>query len=175
MSETTIKLKDWIRAIPDFPKPGILFRDITTLLMNPDAFRHSISLMVEPYLSNKPTCIAGIESRGFIFGAAMADRLGVPFVLIRKPGKLPYKTRKISYQLEYGEDTIEIHEDAIEAGDKVLLVDDLLATGGTMAAATKLIKELGGDIIEVLFLIELEGLAGRSKLDDLNIRALLKY
>lgn len=169
-------LKEKIRAVPDFPKKGILFRDITPLLASPEAFSTAIDLMIEPLRGRKLGAVAGIESRGFIFAAAIALRLGIPFVPIRKPGKLPCKTRRMSYALEYGTDSIEIHEDAFPAGTDVLLVDDLLATGGTMEAAVRLVKELGGKPVEALFLIELEFLEGRKRLLPLcPVRSILPY
>ena len=168
-------IKRKIRDVPDFPKPGILFKDITPVLQDPVAFRETIDALCAPHESSPPDIIAGIESRGFIFGAAMAYRLGRPFVVFRKPGKLPWKTRKAVYDLEYGQDSIEIHEDAISPGDRVLLVDDLLATGGTMEAASTLTLELGGRIVEYLFVIELAFLKGRDKLKDAPVRSLLTY
>jgi adenine phosphoribosyltransferase len=163
-----------IRAIPDFPKPGILFRDITPMMQDPEAFRQAIDALVAPHLGNPPDRVAGIESRGFLFAAAMAYRLGCGCVVLRKPGKLPWKTRSASYSLEYGTDSIEIHEDAVTPGQTVVLVDDLLATGGTMQAAAKLVRELGGQVIEQLFVVELADLNGRAKLEG-SIRSLLTY
>ena len=170
-----VDLKSVIRDNSDFPKPGILFRDITPLLQDPAAFKKTIELMAEPYRDNPPDVIAGIESRGFIFGAPLALELNCSLALIRKPGKLPWKTKSATYTLEYGTDTIEIHEDAVKPGDRVLLVDDLLATGGTMEAAGNLVRELGGDITEFLFAIELEFLAGKAKLTGAPVRSLLVY
>lgn len=177
MSLETLKLdlRDHIRDVPDFPKPGILFKDITPLLMDPGAFRLCIERLCAPWHSKEVDVIIGIEARGFIFGAAMSVQMGIPFVPIRKPGKLPWKTRALSYSLEYGEDTIEIHEDAVAPGQKVLLVDDLLATGGTMGAAVRLVQDLGGEVLEALFVVELKELAGRDKLPDVPIRSLLTY
>jgi len=175
METLKLDLRDQIRDVPDFPKPGILFKDITPLLMDPSALRLCIEKLCSPWYSKEPDVIIGIEARGFIFGAAMAVSMGVPFVPIRKPGKLPWKTRSASYALEYGEDTIEIHEDAVAPGQRVLLVDDLLATGGTMAAAIRLVRELGGKVIEALFVIELKDLHGRDKLPDVPIRSILTY
>ena len=177
MTLETLKLdlRDHIRDVPDFPKPGILFKDITPLLMDPSAFRLCIEKLCSPWYRNEPDVIIGIEARGFIFGAAMSVSMGVPFVPIRKPGKLPAKTRSLSYALEYGEDTIEIHEDAVAPGQRVLLVDDLLATGGTMGAAIRLVRELGGEVIEALFVVELKDLQGRDKLQDVPIRSILTY
>lgn len=164
-----------IRAIPDFPKPGILFRDITPLLGNAKAFAETIEMMAAPHLANPPDLVAGIESRGFIFASALALRLGAGMVVLRKPGKLPYKTRKATYALEYGTDSVEIHEDAVKPGQRVLLVDDLLATGGTMSAASGLVSSLGAQVVEHLFVIELGGLDGRSKLTSAPVRSLLTY
>ena len=177
MTLETLKLdlRDHIRDVPDFPKPGILFKDITPLLMDPSAFRLCIERLCGPWHNNEPDVIVGIEARGFIFGAAMAVQMGVPFVPIRKPGKLPWKTRALSYSLEYGEDTIEIHEDAVRPGQRVLLVDDLLATGGTMGAAIRLVQDLGGEVVEALFVVELEDLGGREKLPEVPTRSLLTY
>jgi len=163
-----------IRAIPDFPKPGILFRDITPMMQDPEAFRQVIDALVAPHLDNPPDRVAGIESRGFLFASAMAYRLGCGCVVLRKPGKLPWKTRSASYSLEYGTDSIEIHEDAVTPGQTVVLVDDLLATGGTMQAAAKLVRELGGKVVEQLFVVELGDLNGRARLEG-PVRSLLKY
>lgn len=168
-------LKSKIRAVPDFPKKGILFRDITTLLQDADGLREVIDQLCEPYLDNPPDCVAGIESRGFIFASAMAYKLGCGCVLIRKPGKLPADTISASYSLEYGEDSIELHKDAFEPGAKVVLVDDLLATGGTMEAAASLVTQLQGDILELLFVIELAFLNGKDKLKGAPVRCLLTY
>ena len=168
-------LKSYIRNVPDFPKPGILFYDITTLLRNPIGLRESLDSLVTPFANESIDLVVGIESRGFIFGAAVADRLGAGFVPIRKPNKLPSTTIQTSYELEYGEGSLEIHDDAIDKGQKVLIVDDLLATGGTAQAAVQLIKKLGSIVQGVVFLIELEGLKGRSKLLDEKIVSILKY
>lgn len=169
------RIEEHIRSIPDFPKPGILFRDITPLLADADGFRQTILALAEPHRSNPPDYVAGIESRGFIFASALALELGAGLVVLRKPGKLPYKTRKVTYALEYGTDSIEVHEDAVAPGQSVLLVDDLLATGGTMEAASKLISELGGVVVEHLFVIELAFLEGRRRLENAPVRALLSY
>ncbi len=168
-------LKQKIRSIPDFPKPGILFYDVTTLLRDPEGFRHSIDAMCAPYEKGSIDLIVGIESRGFILGAAMADRLGAGFVPVRKLGKLPGKTVRESYSLEYGTDSLEVHDDAIEKGQRVLIVDDLLATGGTAAAVTKLVKKLGGDIVGLAFLVELGFLPGRKKLEGEKLHVVLHY
>lgn len=169
------RIEDHIRSIPDFPKPGILFRDITPLLADAEGFRQTILALAEPHRANPPDYVAGIESRGFIFASALALELGAGLVVLRKPGKLPYKTRKVTYALEYGTDSIEVHEDAVEPGKSVLLVDDLLATGGTMEAASKLISELRGVVVEHLFVIELAFLEGRKRLENAPVRALLTY
>jgi adenine phosphoribosyltransferase len=166
-------LNKFIRGIPDFPKKGILFYDITPLLADAAALDEAIGLMVKPFVGKGIMKVAAIESRGFIFGSAAARQLKAGFIPLRKPGKLPYKTVRKSYSLEYGSDAIEIHADAIAPGDKVLLVDDLLATGGTMAAACDLVKELGGQIVGIVFLIELVDLKGRAKLAGQNIHSLL--
>lgn len=163
----TIELiKSKIRTVPNWPKEGIMFRDITTLLQNTEGFKAMIKLFVERYKDTEIDVIAGIESRGFITGAILAHELGKSFVLIRKPGKLPAETVSEEYKLEYGTDKIEIHTDAVKKGDKVLLVDDLLATGGTMNAACSLIKKLGGEVVECSFIVDLPDIGGRKKLED---------
>ena len=159
-----MNLKETIRTIPNFPKQGIMFRDITTLLKDKEGFQHAIGLLTERYKNQPISYVAGIESRGFIFGAALAHQLNVGFIPIRKAGKLPGKTVKQEYDLEYGKDAVEIHVDAIKDGDSVLLVDDLIATGGTAAAACKLIESMGGKIHECAFVVELTDLKGRDKL-----------
>ena len=168
-------LSSYIRTINDFPKPDVGFKDITTLTRDPDGFKLSIDLMLEKLLNVDIDLILGIESRGFIFGAALADRLGVGLDLIRKKGKLPGTTASETYKLEYGADTIELHEDSFHKGSKIVIVDDLLATGGTMAASINLVKKLGGEISCVLFLIELGFLNGREKLGADNIISLINY
>ena len=168
-------LKKYIRNVPDFPKKGIVFRDITTLLKNPIALKEAIQQLYELTKGLKIDKVVGIESRGFIFGAMLAERLNAGFVLLRKPGKLPAKTEKEFYDLEYGRDSIEIHKDAISPGDKVLIHDDLLATGGTAKAAIKLVEKLGGEVVQVLFLVELSFLNGRGKLKGYNVKALVDY
>ncbi|MCK4245519.1 MAG: adenine phosphoribosyltransferase [Candidatus Omnitrophica bacterium] len=167
-------VKSLIRAIPDFPKKGILFRDITLLLQDREGFQRAIKLLQKECPKDTES-IAAVESRGFILGGALAANLKVGFVPIRKKGKLPYRTAKITYQLEYGTETIEIHTDSICPGGRVVLVDDLLATGGTATASAKLIENLGGKIIKILFLIELTGLKGREKLKKYNLFSLIKY
>jgi adenine phosphoribosyltransferase len=168
-------LKDRIRHVPDFPKAGILFYDVTTLLRDPQAFHLAIDALSEPYGGQGISLVVGIESRGFILGAAVADRIGAGFIPVRKVGKLPHTTIRVSYSLEYGTDSLEMHSDAIEKGQKVLIVDDLLATGGTARATVDLVRQLGGDVHGVAFLIELVALNGRSKLQGENIRVVLQY
>jgi adenine phosphoribosyltransferase len=168
-------LKSRIRHVPDFPKPGILFYDITTLLRDAEGFREAIDAIAAPYRDQGLSLVVGIESRGFILGAAVADRLGVGFCPIRKPGKLPARTLKEAFTLEYGSDAIEIHADAIDPGQKVLVVDDVLATGGTARAAAKLVRALGGDLCGMAFLIELEALGGRGQIEGEKVYSVLKY
>jgi adenine phosphoribosyltransferase len=168
-------LKQRIRHVPDFPKPGILFYDVTTLLGDREGFALAVDAMVAAYKPGTVDLIVGIESRGFIFGAAMADRLVVGFAPVRKPGKLPSKTRSASYALEYGKDSLEVHEDAVQKGQRVLIVDDLLATGGTAAATVGLIRGLGADVVGVQFLIELVALEGRKRLTGEKVNAVLQY
>jgi len=167
--------RSFIRDVPDFPKAGILFRDITPLLGNGPVFRACITQMCERLSPYKPQIISGIESRGFIFGATMAVEMGIGFVPIRKPRKLPWKTRTETYALEYGTDAIEIHEDALAAGTRVALVDDLLATGGTAGAAIKLLQSLGGNVVATEFLIELAFLEGRKRLGNVPVDVLITY
>ena len=170
-----IELKDYIRDIPDWPKKGILFRDITPLLADPKAFRTAVEMMAADYIGKGIQYVAAAEARGFIFGSAVADKLNVGFVPIRKTGKLPFKTESITYDLEYGSNTVEVHKDAVPAGAKVLMVDDLLATGGTIEAACKLIEKIGGQVAGVVFLIELTGLKGIDKLKKYEVKSLIKY
>jgi adenine phosphoribosyltransferase len=164
-----------IRDVPDFPKKGIVFKDITPLLQDPAAFAATIDGMAESVHAYAFDLVCGIESRGFLFGAALAKELGKGFIPIRKPGKLPWRTASESYELEYGKDTIEIHVDAAPGGKRVLMVDDLLATGGTMAAALKLVRKVGGKPVACAFLIELAFLAGRKKLGEVPVHALVRY
>ena len=171
----TDALKSRIRHVPDFPKAGILFYDVTTLLRDPDGFRIAIDAMTSPFASAGIDLVVGIESRGFILGSAVADRLGTGFVPIRKLGKLPAETVRASYALEYGTDSLEMHRDAITSGQRVLIVDDLLATGGTANAAVQLVKQLGGIVQGIAFLIELVGLDGRSKLEGEQVYTVLSY
>lgn len=168
-------LKTKIRHVPDFPKPGILFYDITTLLQDPLGFREAIDAVAAPFTGTGIDLVVGIESRGFIFGAAVADRLGAGFAPVRKPGKLPSTTMRTTYELEYGSDALEIHDDAVKGGQRVLIVDDLLATGGTARAAADLVQRLGGDVRALAFLIELVALNGRDKLAGQTLHSVLKY
>ncbi|HQU73962.1 MAG TPA: adenine phosphoribosyltransferase [Calditrichia bacterium] len=167
--------EDAIRNVPDFPIKGIQFKDITTLIGNPEKFANAVDYLYGPFREMEIDKIAGIESRGFIFGAALAYKLNVGFVPIRKPGKLPAKTYSAEYQLEYGSDSLEIHTDAVAEGEKVLLIDDLLATGGTAAAACELVERCGGEVIGLAFLIELDFLQGRQKLKGYRIESLVHY
>ncbi len=167
MSNQTVDLEKHIRGIPDWPKEGILFRDITPLLANPEAFAAAIDALCVDFVNTGIGYVAAVEARGFIFGASVAEKLQAGFVPIRKKGKLPSETESVTYDLEYGTDTLEIHNDAVKKGSKVLMVDDLLATGGTMAAACELIEKVGGKVVGITFLIELTELAGRGKLSDL--------
>jgi adenine phosphoribosyltransferase len=168
-------LKKSIRDIPDFPKKGIIFKDITTLLKDKAALKKSIDILAAEYKGQKIKHVVGIESRGFIFGAALAYELGAGFIPVRKKGKLPAKTRSVTYSLEYGTDTLEIHEDALKAGDRVIIVDDLLATGGTVSAVAKLVGDLGANIIGIAFVIELSFLKGREKLRGLPVFSIIQY
>jgi adenine phosphoribosyltransferase len=169
------ELKKRIREIPDFPKAGILFRDITPLLSDGRAFHQAIDSIGGRYLDRQVDIVVGIEARGFILGSALAYKLGAGNVLVRKQGKLPYKTNRSTYALEYGTDTLEIHQDAILPGQRVVLADDLLATGGTISAAADLVRQLGGEIVELAFLIELTELKGRERLKGLPVFSLLQY
>jgi adenine phosphoribosyltransferase len=168
-------LKSRIRHVPDFPKPGILFYDVTTLLRDPRGFKLAIDSLTAPFQGKPIDVVVGIESRGFILGSAVADRIGAGFVPVRKLGKLPSKTIRASYALEYGTDSLEMHSDGIEPGQRVLIVDDLLATGGTARATVDLVKEVGGRIEGVAFLIELVALQGRKQLAAENVLAILQY
>ncbi|MDP7416717.1 MAG: adenine phosphoribosyltransferase [Desulfobacterales bacterium] len=170
-----INLKETIRTVPHWPIKGVMFRDITTLLQNPEAFRSTCDRFYDRYKEMEIDKVVGIDARGFIFGAVLAYRLNVGFVPIRKKGKLPHKTIKAEYTLEYGKNIIEMHEDAIEKGEKVLIWDDLIATGGTVLAATKLVEKLGGEIVECAFLVELPDLKGREKIKAYNIFTLTSF
>ena len=168
-------LKQHIRHVPDFPKAGILFYDITTLLRNAEGFAMTVEMMANPFVGQGIDVVIGIESRGFILGAAVADRIKAGFIPIRKPGKLPSKTLTESYALEYGTDALEVHEDAVERGQRVLIVDDVLATGGTASAAAQLVRKMGGDLHALAFLIELQFLNGKSKLTEEKVFSVLQY
>lgn len=168
-------IKALIRDIPDFPQPGILFRDITPLLANVDGLRFTLDGLADIARAERPDCIVGIESRGFIFGVPIADRLGLPFVPVRKPGKLPAERMSVEYSLEYGESRLDIHQDALSPGDRAFIVDDLLATGGTALAAAKLVELLGGVVAGFGFVIELAALSGRHKLDKYAVNAMVSY
>ena len=174
-AEIVEKLRATVRDVPDFPKKGIVFKDITPVLSDAGLFRASIDLFLERCRGREIDKIAGIDARGFVFGSAVAYELGVGFVPIRKRGKLPYRTEIAKYSLEYGEAEMEMHTDAITAGERVVLVDDLLATGGTSSAATALIRKAGGDLVEAQFLIELEFLEGRKRLEPTLVTSFLKY
>lgn len=168
-------LKKLIREVPDWPKPGILFYDLTTLLQDSAGFRTLIDRLCEHYAGQKIDVVAGIEARGFIFAPALAYRLGAGFVPVRKPKKLPWKTASVSYALEYGADTLEIHQDAVRSGQRVLVCDDLLATGGTAAATVELVRKLGGEVAGAAFAVELTFLNGRAKLPGLDTFSLIQY
>lgn len=169
------KVEDYIRSIPDFPEKGIIFRDVTSVLQDADGLKLAIDEMVKLLDGVDCDVIAGTESRGFIFGMPIAYLLNKPFILVRKAGKLPCETISKTYELEYGSATIEIHKDAIKEGQKVVLVDDLIATGGTMKAAAELVEELGGEVVKMLFLIELAGLEGRKVLSDYEVASVVTY
>jgi adenine phosphoribosyltransferase len=170
-----LELCKLIRDVPDFPKPGIIFRDITPLLKDAAGLSLAVEFLTQPFRRDHIDVVVGAESRGFIFGTAVARNLSAGFVPIRKPGKLPAAKKGVTYDLEYGTDTLEVHADAIEPGQRVLMIDDLLATGGTMRACCDLVEELGGDIVAAAFLIELGPLNGRSKLEKWNITSVLRY
>jgi len=175
MKDEGIDLKEYIRNIPDWPKEGILFRDITPLLLNPKAFAAAIESLSADFTDMDVEYVAAVEARGFIFGSAVAEKLGAGFVPIRKKGKLPWRTESITYDLEYGTDTLQVHNDTVKKGAKVLMVDDLLATGGTMAAACKLIEKIGGTVAGIAFLIELAALQGREKITGYNVTSVISY
>lgn len=168
-------LKKMIREVPDFPKPGINFYDITTLLKHPDGLRQTVDALAAEYDGEKVDTVIGVEARGFIFAPALAYHLGAGFVPVRKPKKLPAECASISYDLEYGQDTLEIHRDAVGNGQRVIIADDLLATGGTAKAVCDLVEGLGGTVVGLVFVVELEFLAGRKKLDGYDVRSLIKY
>ena len=169
MTQTPDLLRDAIRTITDYPKPGILFRDITTLLGNARAFRRAVDELVQPFAGDKIDQVAGIEARGFILGGAVAHQLSSGFVPIRKKGKLPHKAVSIAYSLEYGLDEMEMHEDAVKPGERVILIDDLIATGGTAEAAVKLLKSIGAEVVAACFVIDLPDLGGRKRIEALNV------
>jgi adenine phosphoribosyltransferase len=169
------ELKKKIREIPGFPKPGILFYDLTTLLKDPQGIRDVVEILTSRYRDQRVDKVVAIESRGFILGGAVACNLGAGFVPVRKPGKLPAPTLKASYELEYGADSLEIHQDAIETGQRVLVLDDLIATGGTAAAVVNLVRQLGGELVGLAFLVELTQLNGRSRLEGCEVFSILKY
>ncbi len=177
MTKNSSDLADAIRSIPDYPKPGIIFRDITTLLGDARAFRRAIDELVQPYAGLKIDKIAGMEARGFILGGAVAHQLSAGFVPIRKKGKLPHETVRIAYSLEYGVDEMEIHMDAVKPGEKVILVDDLIATGGTAVGAVQLLRQIGADVVSACFVIDLPELGGRKKLEALGVevRTLVEF
>ena len=175
MDNELLDLRQFIRDIPDFPKPGILFRDITPLLADARALACAIEQLTKPFQGAGIDVVAAVEARGFIFGSAVAKALGAGFVPIRKQGKLPFDTHSVSYGLEYGTDSVEVHTDAVKPGNKVLMVDDLLATGGTMAAACELVEKVGGDILGITCLIELTELQGREKLSPYDIHTVISY
>ena len=168
-------LKKKIRHIPDFPKPGVLFYDITTLLQDREGFKQVVEVLAGPYLDKPVDVVVGIESRGFILGGAVADRLGAGFSPVRKPGKLPSRTVRETYELEYGTDCLEMHDDAVRPGQRVLIVDDVIATGGTAKATAALVRRLGGEVVGLAFLIELLALNGRSRLAGENVYTVLQY
>ena len=168
-------IKSKVRSIPNWPIKGVIFRDITTLLQDPKAFKDICSIFYNRYAKQNVDKIVGIDARGFLFGSVLAYELGIGFTPIRKKGKLPYNTISESYTLEYGEETIEIHEDAIDRGDRIVIIDDLMATGGTIAASAALVEKLGGDILECAFVIELPDLKGREKMGDRNLFAILEF
>src|SRR3989338_7415922 len=168
-------LKNYIRDIPDFPKKGIIFKDITTLLNNPKAFKRAIDLLANRFKKEKIDHIVAVESRGFIFGAVLAYKLGAGFIPVRKKGKLPYKTRAVTYDLEYGTDTLEMHQDALTSKSRVLIVDDVLATGGTVSAVVNLVKEFDAKLVGIVFLIELTFLNGKKKLNGAPTYSVIQY
>ena len=169
------RLRNKIRDIPDFPKPGIIFKDITPLVKDPATLRLAVHQLLHPFLGRDITAVAGMEARGFIFGSLVAWELGIPFIPLRKPGKLPYDVQSVSYDLEYGSAELEVHIDAVDSNDKVLLIDDLLATGGTAKASCELIEKLGASVVACAFVVELDFLQGRGKLNGYEVHALLHY
>lgn len=170
-----MNLKETIRSIPGWPIEGVIFRDITTLMQDPAAYKEACDVFINRYKDMKIDKVVGIDARGFVFGAVLAYHLNVGFVPVRKKGKLPFKTISASYTLEYGENTVEMHEDSIKEGEKIVIIDDLIATGGTIEAAVKLVKQLGGDIVECGFIVELPDLKGREKIKDEKIFAICEF
>jgi len=168
-------LKQWIRDVPDFPKPGIVFKDITPLLQSPEGFQLCMNALVEQHAAESFDVIAGVESRGFLFGTPLALAMNKPFVPVRKPGKLPWKTERVEYALEYGTDALEVHVDAVEKGSRVLVIDDLLATGGTAAASIELFERIGAEVVGASFVVELGFLGGRERISPVKTHALLTY
>ena len=173
--DNQIDLKEYIRDFPDWPKKGVLFRDITPIFLNPEVYKAAVDALCKGLSQGDIDVVAAVEARGFLFGISVAERLGAGFVPIRKKGKLPGKTESISYDLEYGVDTLEVHSDSIKSGDRILMVDDLLATAGTMASACRLIEKIGGKIQAIAFLIELTDLNGITKLSEYNVTSVIKY
>lgn len=169
------KLEEYVRSIPDFPEPGIIFRDVTSVLQDADGLKLAIDSLQDKIGNQQSDLIVGLESRGFIFGMPLAYNLHVPFIPIRKKGKLPCETVEASYELEYGSASIEMHKDAVKPGQKVVIVDDLIATGGTVEAAVRLIEELGGEVVKIVFLMELAGLKGREKLAGYDVESIICY
>jgi adenine phosphoribosyltransferase len=170
-------LKDLIRTIPDYPKEGIMFRDITTLMQHPAGFRRTVDELVQPFAGSSITRVAGIEARGFILGGAVAHQLSIGFVAVRKKGKLPWQTISVEYELEYGTDEVEIHIDSVEQGDLILIIDDLIATGGTAAATTQLVRDAGGEVVGASFIVDLPDLGGRAWLEEMGVpvRTLMSF
>ena len=172
-----MNLKDLIRTIPDYPKDGVMFRDITTLLQHPAGFRRTVDELVHPFAGGDINRIAGIEARGFILGGAVAHQLSIGFIAVRKKGKLPWQTISVEYELEYGTDELEIHIDSIEKGDRILIIDDLIATGGTATATTQLVRDAGGEVVGASFIVDLPDLGGRKRLEEMGVpvRCLMEF
>lgn len=175
MADDDLDLTRWIRDVPDFPKEGVVFKDLTPLLADPRAFRTAIDRLAEPFVGQHVDKVVGIESRGFFLGGPLALALGAGLVIVRKAGKLPWKTRSVTYDLEYGSDTLEMHTDAVKPGERVLVVDDLVATGGTCAATVGMVREAGAEVVACAFLVELDFLGGREKLGVERVHSLLHY
>ena len=172
-----MNLKDLIRTIPDYPKDGVMFRDITTLMQHPGGFRRTVDELVHPFAGGDINRIAGIEARGFILGGAVAHQLSIGFIAVRKKGKLPWQTISVEYELEYGTDELEIHIDSIEKGDRILIIDDLIATGGTATATTQLVRDAGGEVVGASFIVDLPDLGGRKRLEEMGVpvRCLMEF